>query len=77
MDTNAGKAWVHLRVHLQQAPGPLHHPQNPQYQKHKRNKNSPSKQRRRARRAAAREELEDRTIASHEEAAEVSIEFGA
>ena len=52
LDTNAGNAWVGLRVHLgHHVPGPLHHQVFPSSS---RKRNSPARQRRRARRAAAR-----------------------
>ena len=51
LDTRGGDAWVGLRVHLGQVPGPPH---RHFYQEDPR-KESPSRQRRRARRAAARQ----------------------
>ena len=53
MDSNAGNAWVGLRVQLGHAPGPLHQQLHPTYKK----SDCPSRQRRRARRAAARAEF--------------------
>ena len=54
-DTQAGNAWVGLRVQLGQVPGPPHHWQvHPHHQQVHRNCESPSRQRRRARRAAAK-----------------------
>ena len=50
LDSNAGQAWVGLRLHLGDDPGgPLHRVSHP-------NRNSPSRDRRRERRAAEREE---------------------
>ena len=55
LDTQAGNAWVGLRVQLGQVPGPPHHWQvHPYPQEVHRNRESPSRQRRRARRAAAK-----------------------
>ena len=51
LDTRAGDAWVGLRVHLGQVPGPPH---RHFYQEDPR-KESPSRQRRRAQRAASRQ----------------------
>jgi hypothetical protein len=55
LDTQAGNAWVGLRVQLGHAPGPPHHHQVHPFQKVHRNVESPSRQRRRARRAAAQQ----------------------
>ena len=61
LDSQAGQAWVSLRVRLGHAPGPLqpsdhfHHPQN-------RTRNGPSRQHHRARRAAANAEQIDGNI---------------
>jgi hypothetical protein len=54
LDTHGGDAWVGLRVHLGQVPGPLHRRVHPFHQEVPR-KESPSRQRRRAMRAAARQ----------------------
>ena len=54
VDTCAGKAWVGLRVHLGQVPGPLHHCQPHPTFKNRKKVDSPSRQRRCAARAAAR-----------------------
>ena len=55
LDTQAGNAWVGLRVQLGQVPGPPHHWQvHPYPEEVHRNRESPSRQRRRARRAAAK-----------------------
>ena len=54
LETEAGYAWVGLRVRLGQAPGPLH--QGPQHhQAGNRTRDGPSRQRHRARREAERE----------------------
>ena len=50
VDTQAGQAWVGLRLRLGHPPGP-HHQLPPNFQR-----NSPSRQRRREKRAAARQE---------------------
>ena len=52
LETHAGQAWVGLRLHIGQAPGPTHH--HP-YQK-RTNRNSPSRERHRARRLSKRKE---------------------
>ena len=51
LDTRGGDAWIGLRVHLGQVPGPPHR----QFYQEDPRKESPSRQRRRARRAAARQ----------------------
>ena len=70
LETDAGQAWVGLRVHLGQAPGPLH--QGPHQQEKRRTRDGPSRQRRRARRAAEREAAAE--VGENEEAVEASTE---
>ena len=53
LDTQAGNAWVGLRVQLGQVPGPPHWQVHPYPQQVHTKSESPSRQRRRARRAAA------------------------
>jgi len=56
LDSSNGKAWVGLRLHLGDAPGPDHHSGGGHPVKtHDKSRNSPAKQRRRERRAALRE----------------------
>ena len=52
MDAQAGNAWVGLRVHLGQVPGPPHGHADPPFSQQTK-KESPSRKRRRLRRAAA------------------------
>ena len=52
LDTQAGNAWVGLRVQLGQAPGPPHWQVHPHPQQVHAKKESPSRQRRRDRRVA-------------------------
>ena len=54
LDSSNGKAWVGLRLHLGDAPGPVcHHPDRGKTVQ--KTRNSPAKQRQRDRRAALRE----------------------
>ena len=64
IDTQAGQAWVGLRLSLGHPPGP-HHQLPPHIQR-----NSPSRQRRRERRAAARKESAEK-VAQKQTAEEV------
>ena len=85
IETNDGQAWVGLRVHLGQAPGPLH--QGPHQQVRRRTRDGPSCQRRRAKRAAEREAGKatnteevsegERTFCEDVEAVEASNAFAA
>ena len=62
LDTSDGQAWIGLRLHLGDAPGPPHHPQQVHQQIFK-TRNGPARERRRARRSAARlKEAEEATI---------------
>ena len=70
VDSNAGNAWVGLRVQLGHAPGPLHQQLHPTYKK----SDCPSRQRRRARRAAARAEEVNAEEATTTTTAETFIE---
>ena len=74
LDTHAGDAWVGLRVHLGQVPGPLHR-QGPPFQQEVPKKESPSRQRRQARRAAARRTNETEAVEANKVVEQTSEEI--